>query len=103
SYLFGKIDKELFNITKLVKEGYSDKEMDYIPLIMTTTDQVSMNELIQFGQLFDPLLSEQYHFSSIHGIAGKLRKDEVQSFHEALFTQHDKSFQNTEILNNIDQ
>ncbi|HLQ72164.1 MAG TPA: hypothetical protein VK142_10215, partial [Bacillota bacterium] len=81
-----KLDPELFNITRLIEDGYSDEEMDHIPLIITWKDSDSLSSYMQENKgLFSRLNSEK-KLTSIHSISAKLDKDDAASFHEEMYT-----------------
>src|SRR5699024_10634222 len=96
-----KIDRELFNITSLIEQGYDDASMNNIPLIITFDDQKSSNTLTTS---LHKSLSKSKQFASIDALAVEIDKNKVNNFTDALFTMKGNSLQSTAIFeNNINQ
>ncbi|MFA1822289.1 S8 family serine peptidase [Virgibacillus oceani] len=92
-----KLDKELFNITKLVEQGYDDSQTNHIPIIITLNDRDSV-QTMQSSLHTETGLSDSHVFSSINGVAAEVSKDNTVFFKDILFTQNDLSLQSTDLL-----
>src|SRR5699024_10002882 len=96
-----KIDRELFNITSLIDQGYDDTHSDNIPLIISFNETKSLNTSI--AKLSESV-SENHVFSSIDAIAAEVDKNHIDSFTDSLFTTKENSLESTGLLeNNIKQ
>src|SRR5699024_5801930 len=81
-----KLVPELFNITRLIKDGYYDGKMDYISLIVTLEDSSSLSGAIQANKNLLSLLNNQNTLTSIPTFAAKLDKDNARAYHNKLDT-----------------
>ncbi|HLQ72163.1 MAG TPA: hypothetical protein VK142_10210 [Bacillota bacterium] len=77
-----KLDCGLFNISKLVSDGYTDDKMDYIPVL------IMCNDIIAQGRVNFALENKVIHkreFSSIHTVSVKVAKTDIPSFINVFF------------------
>src|SRR5699024_5054397 len=81
-----KLDPELFNISRLIREGYSDEKVDNIPLIITLEDSESLADAMQGNKNPISLLNSQKMLTSIHSMSAKLDKDNAVAFHNNMYT-----------------
>src|SRR5699024_7806222 len=88
---------ELFNITSLIEQGYDDRHMNSIPLIISFHEQTSLNAS---AAPLSQIVSENHLFSSIDAMAAKVDKARTDVFMNALFTTKEFALKSTEILDN---
>src|SRR5690625_3703932 len=99
-YIPDKLDKELFNITSLIEQGYDDAQSETIPLIITLEDRAS----VQSMSLSDNALSNSSNLPSINGLATDISKNDTASFTNDLFTSKDNAtLQSTNLFSSIDK
>src|SRR5699024_8226231 len=95
-YISNKLDRELFNIPKLIEQGYDDKQSDEIPLIITFKDHISLQNMSTLNKVF----SDFHVLSSINGLATEIPKDGTQNLLDALFAQEGNTLKGTKIFQN---
>ncbi|WP_164214805.1 S8 family peptidase [Virgibacillus sp. YIM 98842] len=99
-YIPDKLDRELFNITRLIDQEYDDANSDNIPIIITMEDRA----VNQSMRSMDTSLSETSNLPSINGVAAEVSKEETESLHKALFTtSSENTLQSTSLFSNIDK
>jgi subtilisin family serine protease len=95
-----KLDRELFNITKLIDQEFDDENTDNIPVIITMEDR-AVNQRI--GSL-NASVKETNTLPSINGLAAEISKEDTESLHDALFTTNNSNMlQTTNTFNHIDK
>lgn len=100
-FVSNQIDKELFNITKLINQGYDDENVDYVPLIISFNNKQSKN---LFSSELTNTLEEQHLFNSMNSMATKVKKDKSDRFIDELFNMSNQTLKRSQMLeNNIDK
>ncbi|WP_199180020.1 S8 family serine peptidase [Verrucosispora sp. ts21] len=82
----GRLDKQLFNVTQLIAQGYDDAHTDALPLILTRTQGSATRRA---GTAL-PGVDSTLMLSSVNGEAVRARRSEVAAFWSAL-TADDRS------------
>ncbi|WP_460531943.1 S8 family serine peptidase [Flindersiella endophytica] len=78
----GRLDRDLFNVSALVEQGYDDRASQYLPLILTYPASVRATKATAM-----PGLSEARWLSSAHGAAARERKRDAARFWASLKDQ----------------
>jgi subtilisin family serine protease len=98
-YIPEKLDRELFNITKLIDQEFDDARTDNIPIIITMDDNVANQSVRSLNTTF----ADSSNLTSINGLAAEVSKDNTESLHEALFTTSSNTLQTTNLFSNIEK
>jgi subtilisin family serine protease len=99
-YIPDKLDKELFNITKLFEQGFDDASIDNIPIIITMEDRAANQNMRSLNTSLD----DSSNLPSINGLSAEISKDNTESLTDALFTANNNAtLQSTNLFSNIDK
>src|SRR5699024_10771170 len=96
-----KLDREFFNISKLVTNGYVDDKVDYIPMLVMCKDIIAQGR-VNFA-LENKVLHKR-EFSSIHTVSVRVDKTDISSFIDTFFDIKENNLQgNTLLLEDVTQ
>ncbi|MDX3077654.1 S8 family serine peptidase [Streptomyces sp. MI02-7b] len=80
----GRLDKQLFNVTRLVSQGYDDAHASALPLIITHPDVASARTSAATGDTLLPGAKTTLALPSVHGTAVRAQRSKAAAFWSAL-------------------